>query len=155
MLSRAKDTRCTEINDAFLTTVSFHICSQWNSIFFTIWQCIWPHLSLRVTWLLSHREWHDMVANFKEPFFKNFFRGENCILQPIPKWKCIWQKNTCENSCYHRIALSREVPIMVDAFRQKRDIPYYKCVHACRKESIKHDVQEEGKENLKERSEWN
>lgn len=61
-----------------------------------------------------------------------------------------------KNSCYHRITLSRKVPIMVDAFRQKRDIAYCRylwCVHACRKESTKHNVQTEGKENLKERSE--
>lgn len=119
----ATATSCTEVNDASFPTAISHFCSQWNSIFFTVWQCIWPHLLLRIAWLLSHREWHDMVANLKEPFFKNFFQGENCILQLLPNWKCIWQKNCCKNSCYRRTALSREVPIAVDAFKWKKDIP--------------------------------
>lgn len=123
LLCSAAATSCTEVNDASLPTALSHFCSQWNSIFFTVWQGIWPHLSLRIAWLLSHREWHDMVANLKEPFFKNFFQGENCILQLLPNWKCIWQKNCCKNSCYRRTALSREVPITVDAFKWKRDIP--------------------------------
>lgn len=152
---RSKDWRCTEVNDAFLTTVISHIFSWWNSIFFTIWWCTWPHLSPRVAWLPSLREWHDSVSNLKEPFFKNFFQGENCILQPLLNCKHIWQKNTCKNSCYHRIALFRKAAIMVDAFRQKA-VPYYRylwCVRACRKDSIKHNLQAESKENFKERCE--
>lgn len=62
-------------DDAFLTTVISHICSQWNSVFFTIWQCIWPHLLRRVAWFLSHRNdmiwlpvWksHSLRISFKE-----------------------------------------------------------------------------------------